>query len=82
MRAGQSQRGLALGHLDVSLGRDEQVVGLQIAMDDAVGVQILERQHDLGSVLPRCVLLERTEGLRRSCVRQEEPKQNEQRAAP
>ena len=39
-----------IGHLDVSLRGKEDVVELQVTIDDAVLVEILERQADLGGV--------------------------------
>ena len=47
-----------VGHLDVSLGVEEQILGLEVAVRDAVGVEILERQDDLSGVESRDVVRE------------------------
>ncbi len=41
-----------IGQLDMSEGGDEQVVRLQVAVDDAKGVQVLHRQDGLRKVQP------------------------------
>ena len=41
-----------VGQLDVSEGRDEKVVRLQVPMDDAERVQIFHSQHRFGKVEP------------------------------
>lgn len=42
-----------VGHLDVAVEREEDVVELEIAVDDAAPMQELERQQDLGRVEAR-----------------------------
>lgn len=50
MRAGclvheADARQAKVGELDVPVGRANQIVGLEIAMHDAVVVDVLQRQH-------------------------------------
>jgi len=44
--------------LEMTLGVKNDVLGLQIPIDDAVLVQVLESQHDLSRVKARTLLLE------------------------
>ena len=41
-----------VGELDVAEGGDEEVVGLEVPVDDAEGVEVLHGQHGLGKVKP------------------------------
>lgn len=50
-KAGLGYLGQAkVGHDNVTLFREEQVLGLEVAVDDASVVQVLQRQQDLGGV--------------------------------
>ena len=39
-----------VGHLDVSVRAEQQVFGLEVAVDDVERVQVVERERDLGRV--------------------------------
>ena len=54
-----------VGQLDVAQRRDEQVVRLQVAVDDAVAVQVLDGQHRLAEVETRHVRRERPHVLKK-----------------
>jgi hypothetical protein len=41
-------------NLDVTIKGQQNVVQLQITVDDAILVEVLESQADLGSIEPRC----------------------------
>lgn len=48
-----------VGDLDMSVLVQQQVLQLEVTIDDALGVQIPERRHDLRAVEARAVLAER-----------------------
>ena len=50
--------------LDVPVGRDEEVIGLDVSVDDAPLVAVVERQDDLSRVLPRVILAQPPEVLK------------------
>ena len=45
-----------VAHLDAHLGVDEEVAQLEVAVDDQVGVQVLERRDELREVVTRLEL--------------------------
>ena len=48
----------ALAQFEVARGVQQQRLGLEVAEDDALGVQVAERHHDVGGVEARRVLVE------------------------
>ena len=50
--------------LDVPVRRDEEVIGLDVSVDDAPLVAVVERQDDLSRVLPRVILAQPPEVLK------------------
>ena len=47
-----------VGEADVALGVEQDVLGLEVAVDDVVAVELLQREHDLGAVQPHAPLVE------------------------
>lgn len=62
---GKARHGQAkVGKADVPVAADEEVVWLDVAVNDAHRVDVLQRQHRLRDVLPRRVLLKAAHALR------------------